>query len=354
MVKDGFWREPERAQRVDILADERNTQKRKRKRRLFSKWHDLMSGRSGLFVLGGFLLVGLVAVVFQQVIGEDAPGISSYGAGAQQVHSESGRDLTPLEAADGLRYGRPLYLGDSGRPVVVLNATGEVRELTPVELEFPVNRHFVSTGYGRAVWSPGARGLGVWWNHDPELWLVSEAQYFDRLTWVNRQTGELQGMVSGLSPILLFVAGMDLNVWQPGWGELLAGRLTLLRDPYELATFYQWGAIPDQWRCSDELESDLNQGVTRGCPTGEYTNTLSAVWVELGNVMEILAGLGRLGDVRDGQTLDVAIYSGLYAAQAHRTLDLYNAVDRLEVALGILHDVSAAERLSIGVELFVD
>lgn len=58
-------------------------------------------------------------------------------------------------------------VGTERLPVIEHSLTGAVREVTPVELEFPANRPYLPAGSTGVVWNPGPRGLGLWRRHDP-------------------------------------------------------------------------------------------------------------------------------------------------------------------------------------------
>ncbi len=340
------WQPPAPAPRRDILAEERG-----RPRRMWwpGNW---LSGRVGVVFLVLFL-VGAAGFVVWDNVNTRMGGLSGADGmdGSVVVHPESGRSLTPAENTVGERYGRPLFLGDGGLPVVRLEATDEVRELTPVEMEYTSIRPYVPVGDGDVVWGPGPRGWGVWWAEDSESLTLNSHRDFNRMWWRKKQSDELARAVSEFSAGMRLVASMEFERWERG----IAGgvyRITQdLRTRYSVVSYGHWAAVPGQWRCSDELEIDLNAGVTQGCPGSSYLALLDEVWVQLGHAVFAMDRVGYLGVRMDRMNAEDLYGSGVIRSQAYLVADLIEEVDDLDVSLVRLSDESLAVELPITVRL---
>ena len=129
---DSFWRggdsPPGRSSGPDLLAEERERRRSKVRLAWPGNW---FTGRFGLVVLVVFVGGGLGWSLFQ-TLGARFDSRSS-SAVSDVLHPESGRDLTVAEYALAEQYGQPVFLGDGGMPLIQVEATGEVREITPVE-----------------------------------------------------------------------------------------------------------------------------------------------------------------------------------------------------------------------------
>ena len=339
------WEERPRESAQDILAEERV-----RPRRLWwpGNW---FVGRAGLVFLAVFVAVGLGWAVFSRMgPGDVRPAVP--GNVFPGDHPEAGRGLTVQEGSAAARYGVPLFLGDGGLPVVRMAVTDEVRELTPVEMEFESALPFVSAGHGSVVWNPGPRGWGMWWVDDTERRELRPDVSFSRVRWWRKQQEELRLATAEVSNGLRLVRSMDFEVWREGIGPELAARVAGLKSRYPVTRYGHWGAVPLQWVCDSELESDLNQGLTQGCPGGPYMEVLGDAWTRLGAVVELLDGMGRLGAEMDAMRSHDLYQSDLLLMQVYALADLMGAVEELTESLDILWDETGARGLPVAVRLF--
>ncbi len=341
-MKPPLWEAPPAEPPRDILAGERARPRR------WWRPGGWLSGRLGMAVLAVFVAGGLGWVLFSKVDPGPAGPAGRSGA-AWPAHPESGRDLTPAERAFAAGYGQPLFLGSGGRPVVRLEVTGEVRELTPVELDFGSSLPYAGAGYGGVVWTPGPRGWGLWWKDDAERRALESAVRFPRSRWREKQHAELSHAALRVSQGLGLVESLDLELWRPGIGPVLAGLMGELEGRHPVLEYGHWGAVPGQWLCDSQLESNLNQGLTQGCPAGEYLDRLEDAWVRLGVAADLLRGIGRLSAEMDAMSAEDRHQSALPRAQAYLLADLLNAVRELERSLQLLWDESGASGLPIGV-----
>lgn len=326
----------------DILARERGRFWRRSAlgRFLFSPW-------SAPAVVAAFLAVLLVP----PWLGGSTPAEGSPSPGPVPV-VDSGRDLLPGEVIQASTFGRPLYLGDSGRPVIRHAVTGEVRELTPFEQDwgsfFPV-RH---TGVQDIVESPGPRGHGLWWRDRSANQQLSSYRAFGRHRWRQRQQAELSFMVSSLS------IGADvLFSWHGGYVPVsFSDRLARVLEPVPERYPYvvrsgRWVQVPARWRCSAAIETALSQGLSPGCPSPVYLALLDEAWVSAGLLLEDVYQARSVLDVMDSLDSVAMSGSGLSGAYASALLDVARSQDRLDASLRVLWARSLAEDLPIYVEL---
>ena len=241
----------------------------------------LFSGRLGMVLLVGFVATGVVAVVIEGPGGYRVRGLDIGVEESAGVNVDAGRPLVAGELGLAARYGRPLYLGDGGLPVVEFG-DGAVRELTPVEAEFDSVFLYEDAGYGRVVWGPGPRGWGMWWKDQSETELLRPARVFARLGWRDKQEEELEVAAVVVSYGVALLVYSDMEIWQRGLGEPLVNLMEGLKERHRVLELGHWGAVPGQWVCDERLESDLNQGVTQGCPSSEYRVLLRESWERMG------------------------------------------------------------------------
>ena len=265
---------------------------------------------------------------------------------------ESGRPLTAIEYALAEQYGRPVFLGDGGLPLIRVYATDEVRELTPVEAEFDSSRRFVYAGYGGVVWTPGPRGWGMWWRDDSEKRALRTLVVFSREDWRERQEDELSLAVSEVSDGIRMAVSMDLKFWRPGVGVPLFRIVHGIKSRYPPVTYDEWGAVPVIWGCDHGIEVAFHQGVTQGCPHPEYVGSLGSTWVQLGVVVGTLEKMARLAIRMDSLGAEELYLSEYLPSQAYFMADLLREMDGLAAALERLQYVSLNEDLVINVRMF--
>ena len=201
---------------ADILSEERA--RRLRQRRgvrafLMGSW---APGRVGLLVLLVLLvtLVSGIAWLGFQRWGPWGEAVSASDAPWARA-SESARDLTVSEYSLASRYGVPLHLGQGGNPVVLVESTGEVRELTSLELEWDSAFLETASPRGRVIEVPGPRGWGMRWRDMSEAHSLRPAGSFDRFSWAARQEAELSRVVRGVTLGMEIIASVNLSLWDP-------------------------------------------------------------------------------------------------------------------------------------------
>ncbi len=284
----------------DILREERARRLRRRSglRRIFAG--SLFTGWRRLAFLLAFLVVGAGWLGYQRLESSALLG----GPGSPQSPAEpvedAGRDLTAGEQALAARYGRPLWLGPSGRPLVFNEETEEVRELTPFKMEFEGSFRVRGSSRGSVIEVPGRRSYGMWWRSGAEEVSLRPRLSFHRSAWRDKQEAELSRMYHAVLIGLRIVNEVDLEAWNRGLSLPLTELVTKFKRPYPPAAHGHWGHVPDTWLCDHSLELDLNQGLSVGCPGEEYRAALRNSWVLGGVVMERMEGVARALMVLDG------------------------------------------------------
>ena len=331
--------------RRDILAGER-----KKIRRWWwpGRW---FSGRVGVVVLVAFLATGGAFVVMEGSGGYRVRGLDFSAKEGGDVEYEAGRELVGKEVGLALRYGRPLYLGDGGLPVVELGS-GVVRELTPVEAGFESVFLYEEAGYANVMWGPGPRGWGMWWKDQSEMELLRPSRVYSRFGWRDKQDGELDVGAAVVSFGLALLLHMDLEVWEKGLGEPLVEVMEGLKERHRVVEVGHWGAVPGQWVCDEKWESDLNQGVTQGCPGSEYESLLRESWERLGAVVEVLHGIGRVIVVMDEMGSRELHDSEALGGLGFYLVDLVEEWYAMEVAFEAMREGTSWYDLPVNAEVF--
>ena len=331
----------------DILAEERRSWRR------FLMPGYWLAGRVGVAALVGLLVVGLVW--FEFLRGDRDADFVRADSVEVPVAEDAGRALFAGEYSTGEAYGEPLGLGEHGRPVVRHYVTGQVRELTPVELEYDKYDQYVSAGHRDVVFNPGPRGWGMWWRDDSARIAELRRLYFSRQGWRARQEAELERAVGAARELALLALRFDLESWETGSGFRLARRAGQVSARYDYRVrLGGWQRVPGQWVCDSALESDLNLGVTPGCPTLEYGRLLREAWIRVGVVLDRLELVGGVASWADAMELrEFRNYQGGLNV-GYRLLELERDLGRLEEALAALERRSYLENLPIVVVLYAD
>lgn len=340
MMRPRIWEdEPSGEPGADILSAERERRLRRRRglRSLLpGSW---LTGRFGIAVLCIFILGGAGLIGFQRFAGPDRIQAAPAPARADR-HPESGRDLTVSEYSLAARYGQPLHLGDGGLPVVRLLGTGMERELTPLEMDLEGFHSVRASPRGRIVQVPGPRGWGMWWTDRSERKLLRPRLSFDRLSWVEKQEDELVRLSLGVQWGVWAVSQLDLAVWRRGAGEPLLELLDEVRRPYPSAQQGYWSAVPGMWQCDLELEMDLHQGVTPGCPGDEYLEALRAAWDTGGVMVDRLERIARMVERMDRAGSEELYRSTMRSSLAYEIADLPGYAADFDRSLAELRRVS--------------
>ena len=331
---------------ADILEEERERRLRRRRGlRRFTPgaW---LTGRAGVFLLLAFLVGGVGWFGFSQW--EDSSRLPP-GPGSRITTPlpERGRDLTSREYSLASRYGRPLYLSLGGAPVVRVEGTGQVRELTPFELEF--DSAFTQTGSsrGRVIGVTGPRGWGMWWRDMSEVGSLRPMVSFDRFSWAERQERELARMVRGVSLGVRVISEIDLELWDPGLGGPFVDLMSQVREPYPPARHGLWSAVPGLWVCDSSLERELHQGLTPGCPGEEYMGALRGAWSDAGLAVDRMEGIARLMERIDGMSSEEIFQSDIRSNLSYEIMDLDRNLRVLDDSLFRLRRVSRDWDLSL-------
>ena len=344
------FEEPKVPPSRDILAEERARRQRGGLRRFTPGFW--LTGRLGLFLLAAFLLASGSLMGFRYFNSPTREtGAPPPALGAVPQEPVRVRDLTVSEYSLAAAFGRPLFMGDRGRPVIEVEATGSVREITPVEMDFDSPFVYLPSVSGRIVHMPGPRGWGMWWRDLSEQNSLRPRVSYDRLSWVVRQQEELQRVLRGVFIGSVLVSQMDLNFWEPGSGVLLGDLAAEIKKPYPPVRRGHWGAVPGIWQCNASLDFDLYQGVTPGCPGDDYGIALSEAWFRAGIAVDRIERLGRLASVMDEMDSADFYMSNMSADMAYEIADLVGDLREMERAVDQLQAVSIEWDLPIVVSL---
>ena len=333
-----------RDSRRDILQDDRERRSRSRFRYLHPG--TFLSGRFGAVVLAVFLAGGLGWFLYENFSGVFSPRPAPAPQPAP-AHPEAGRVLSPVEHTLASVFGAPLFLGDRGLPVIRVPATGEVREMTPVEVEYDEPFRFVASGYRDAIWGPGPRGWGIFWEDDSELRSLAPVARFTRESWRERQQDELHLVLEHVEVGMELISLGDPSRWRPGLGRALFELSEDVRGRYPPVEYGHWGSVPGLWVCDLEAEQALTQGLTLGCPDVEYLERLIDVWVSLGVVVDQLGVIGLVMARLEGMDSMEQSSSGVGYALAYQVQDLERMLDRVQVSVDALWQQSAEDELPL-------
>ena len=333
----------------DILESERERRGRRRRglRALLPGYW--LTGRFGVAVLCLFIAGGVGWIGFQKFVSSDR--LEAAPVSRADRHPESGRDLTVSEYSMAVRFGEPLRLGSGGLPVVRVLGTGEERELTPLEMETDAAYSLRASPRGTVIEVPGPRGWGMWWLDRSEQNLLRPRLSFDRLSWVEKQEDELVRLTRGVRWGVWIVSQLDLKVWKRGAGEPMLGLLAEIRRTYPPAQRGHWSAVPGLWACDLQLEMDLHQGLTPGCPGDEYKDVLGEAWARGGMVVDRLERIARMVERMDQSGAADLYRSTMQSSLAYEIMDLSDDIDDFDSSLAELRRVSHDWNLYIHADL---
>ena len=312
-------------------------------------------GRAGLLILGFLILAALLFAFLRPSSPSLGSPVFTAVVPVSEVDPESGRSLVSSEFVLALAFGEPRELGPGGLPVVRHRDSGDVRELTPVEVAFfeeagPDLPLFLPFEDSHIVWAPGPRGLGLWWDHDPLVEALSTRTVFDRRGWLRRQQAELQDAVNHVSYAVYSMTALEFDVWERGVSAHIYYPIEQLRSKHPLGAVHgQWAAVPSQWECDPALEAVVSTVVTNGCPPGSLAGAISEVWHRLGRLADQLHALGRYGIVLDNARMADMYNSGAVQQHAFAVLELEDDVQRFFISLTQLEEFSRG----VGYPIFI-
>ena len=339
----------------DLLAEERE----RRQRRGWRVWDVLWGKKVAVVIVASALVALAMSLLLGDVILGQGPGpFVAARPEPAALHPEAGRPLRALEEVQASFVGRPMALGPGGFALVEHAVTGEVREITPVEIEYweesgGAGAEFLETGVGRVVWNPGPDGWGMWWQDDSEARELQPDVYFARAEWHAKQRDELEHAVRVVSLGLREVSAINFDYWRAGPSEELLAIASALGEIHPVVSEYgRWEAVPLQWHCSEDLEQRYRMYVSPGCPPENYMIALSGAWVSLGVVAEYLEAIGSVGTTIDSMGMRDLQESNLRLEVAYLVSDLLDAVGILQVSLERLRQESIGQELPIELYLF--
>lgn len=339
----------------DLLADVRSS-----RRYRFFRWFAPGSGgrpwKLAAVLTAVFFVLWGWGQFFAPDFGPGSGGLSGseFRVGAAGAAAGEGNGFgRPGDVARAGRYGRVTApAGPVGLPAIEHSGTGEVREVTAIELEFPANRPYLSVGPEGVVWNPGPRGLGLWWRRDLLAELRLNRLMLDRFAWRERQYAELEYALGELSYALGQFDLIDLAAWEYGPPARIHESMTRLQARYPAArTVGAWSAVPGQWVCDPNLERDLEGERGPGCPSAELNGQLTRTWHQVGLVAERLRELGRRGQQLSRMRPDTVVDLQLGLRFGYSAVEGRHDLRQLRQALEELSEMSRREELPINLRL---
>lgn len=212
----------------------------------------------------------------------DAPPASNYGA-----------PLSPAVRLQLARFGIPLHMGPRGIPLIQERVSGDVREVTPVEMSFPDGEVAVPDERNADVlFAPGRMGQGVrWWS--PEFVRgVEPPRPVDRVRWQRLQEEQLRAALRDVMLVFRHVTAVDSSRWDDRWGAELVALTEAVNERYGAGSSDNWIFSSAFIACDEALEVIVNSGISAGCPSSVMVDALDRVYIALGQIM---AHLGRIG-----------------------------------------------------------
>ena len=224
-----------------------------------------------------------------------------------------GGELNSVEKLIASRFGRPLYIGDGGLPVIVVYQTGEIREMTDFEANFPSARP-LSVDYGDppdlepamrryqapdrdydgVYFHPGPEGNGVWWLDPARDRPASHSYAVDRLGWQAMQLEMLSEALPAVEKILLSYQDVELSEWDQDWVVNVQEEAERLTERFVGGHHDEWAMVPSRYSCDVALELERTSGVTRGCPSPLLEEALGYMWARYGKLVHSLWALSRV------------------------------------------------------------
>ena len=117
----------------------------------------------------------------------------------------------------------------------------------------------------------------------------------DRITWYREQSRYLQGAVDEVFALLERGMYVEPAEWDEEWSGAVRDTAAALREVYAGGREAGWQLALQRWDCWEELNLDLHQGLSPGCPTAAEWRRLSQTWRQVGKVNEVLWQMGVTG-----------------------------------------------------------
>ena len=333
----------------DILAQDRASRSR------FRMFHPFAGRRGGLIILALCTLLGGFLYLYPRLTGEVgfSPPTGGYASPFPVSPQSADVPVSPAVMAQAHMFGEVVGSSSNGMPLIEDPLTGDVRELTPVEADFPAHLPYASTGNRNVLWTPGPRGWGVWWQDQETEARLNARNTLDRGGWRVKQEQELSAAVAAVRVMLQRSMAFDFEVWAQGVAPDLVYGTDVISQRYDVVPGKRyWSAVPARWVCSSFVEQSLNLGVSQGCPSVELEQALAAVWYDFGEIHGYLARLGRYGVRVDAMPTGQVYESAALLDLAHIFEDMRRAVLAFQESLDDLATLSWNEELPISVELF--
>ena len=351
-IPNAFDDPARRGPQPDILAEERA-------RRSGKGWRlGRFYGKLVMFGVAGFMVAAVSFLVYQGSTGEGRMVATRFSPVEVDNHPEMGRDLIVVERVRVAHIGKPLYLGPSGLPVVEHHVTGEVREVTPVEIDYweksgGADVPYLESGTAGLLWNPGPSGWGMWWRDDSEAREILPDLYYEREGWLDRQVYELERVAYLLSVGMRVIDLFDYELWNKEPSSVLAIISQDLQNTHPVVSEHGiWAAVPGQWVCDEQLEMTYNLYATQGCPPGPYMTALMETWIRVGVLADQMEEIAQLGLMTDGMRLQEIENTTVIRDMVYLVMELIQDADILIDTFDSLRRVTHDYELPISVYLF--
>ena len=257
-----------------------------------------------------------------------------------EISPRWGQGFGSLEELRYSRFGRPLHYGPKGVPLVEDARSGDVRELTEMEMEFPHDVDYLSAPDAPGVvYAPGATGHGVRWREPLKYRDIPESRAVDRVTWFKEQEHLLNQALRDVNLVVAQVALAPPESWDRRWAEGVQDSVDAINGKYAAGDPDQWVIAGYRVRCNRQIDLEYRQGLTEGCPSPGYRDAVATVWLRLGEVVESTRRLAEAellesnrGFQRFYEDADIEGYQRRQVAAIESGMrDVAGSVERLKV-----------------------
>lgn len=262
-------------------------------------WLADLRGRLGPGIVIAFLLVVVLTaglLVFRYFyLKPDEPAVAAVPSIFDgEPTANYGRPLSPAVRLRLARYGIPLHMGPNGVPLIRERLTGDVREVTELELQHPESSDPVpSAANADVVTVPGPHGTGVMWWEPRHLQDLPEPRYVDRVRWYQHQERQLNALTVDLVLVIDYVVSTPADRWDDRWGVGLVDLTTAITDKYAFGNPDYWSFASRFISCDSALDLAMTSGIGSSCPSQSFAATVDQVYVAAGHIVGRLERVGR-------------------------------------------------------------
>lgn len=223
--------------------------------------------------------LGIMGLVGMMVEGRDRAVVDVYG------------ENRPAPLATAVAERRHWARGDGAVTVSSEELGGAVSGVETAGVE-AVSGGSVVRQSEAGVLALSSRGMEAW-RFKPSMQAGDHSVgYVDRITWYREHSSYLQVAADEVFGALRVAMEREPGTWDRSWSADVRDVAGALRDVYGDGREIGWQFSVQRWVCSEDLDVDLHQGVTAGCPTAAEWHQLAQTWLALGQVNETLWKMG--------------------------------------------------------------